>query len=63
MIFLQYLALGVGNSQAIEVHIVIGIAFIGEVDVDEAKDQKRLPLVLMRKKTESGGLLMHCMGF
>ena len=59
MIFLQYLAPGVGNSQAIEVHIVIGIAFIGEVDVDEAKDQKILPLVLMRKKTDSGGLLMH----
>ena len=63
MIFLQYLALGVGNPQVIEVHIVIDIAFIGEVDVDEAKDQKILPLVLMRKKTDSGGLLMHCMGF
>ncbi|GEM_PF-5602812 len=31
--------------------------------IDLAKDQGRLPLVLMRKKTESGGLLMHCMGF
>ncbi|MEC7755017.1 hypothetical protein [Roseivirga sp. UBA1976] len=52
-----------GNPQVIEVDIVIDIAFIGEVDVDEAKDQKILPLVLMRKKTDSGGLLMHCMGF
>ena len=47
------------NFQIIEIHIVSGVALIGEVDVDEAKDQKILPLVLMRKKTDSGGLLMH----
>ena len=52
-----------GNPQVIEIHIVSGVALIGKVDVDEAKDQKILSLFLIRKKTDSGGLLMHCMGF
>ncbi|WP_189631714.1 hypothetical protein [Roseivirga thermotolerans] len=39
-----------GNPQVIEVDIVSGVALIGEVDVDEAKDQKILPLFLIRKR-------------